>query len=757
MKTKYFFLAAIGALTLASCSNDEFVGDTSPTTLGQEGDGSIQFTYTVPNATRADIYGTEAAKLLGYNFYVMGTKGDEGAKSPSPNVVFDNYLVHWGANTAGTTESNTANWEYVGVVPGTDPTANYDKLGSYSASSGQTIKYWDYSAAQYDFFAFSTGDNAAAKDNTTPSTGTVGVTTMKHGTGLEDSKVAYTLYIPSVAELKETYITDIKEVKKGTAYGKEVQLQFKNIGSKVRVALYETVPGYSVANVKFYQVDGTNTDLSSATKYDDAYLISTNANSFPTKGDIQVYFPNVGTGSNSNPNKNKAAANVVNVTGTYTYQNFGALDNFATKEFAEPDDDGATPTPTAYHFIGRTLPNATFAGTEAAKYYETVFPVSSSYPLTLRVDYTLVSTDGSGEAIKVYGAKAVVPANYTKWLPNYAYTYIFKISDNTNGWTSTVTTDPAGLFPITFDAVVTEATDATGEQTTITTVAAPSITTYQQGHLYKPADEYDNDVDKLVYAQVMDNSGTPAKPVGSDACTLLPDLSDANSLLFSVSAAATEAEVMDALQNNIDGFGTYPIEGRNGLTLTKDALHITNGVTTIVSGVNNNDIVLTKATDGHVASINTHALLEGTYAYVYNYQVKSGDKNVYQQIVKTAGQAIGVSGKTRYSSITGTDLGTWDDIATNPSSTHYSTAGAPEADYLYFSITKNGTGTTTYSFVSVEGKETIPAGLLKVPADGAPMTTGVNGNTVAVAGTFYFEKYINNDGLYAVKVIKVED
>ena len=44
MKTKYFFLAAIGALTLASCSNDEFIGDNSPT-LGQEGDGSIQFSY----------------------------------------------------------------------------------------------------------------------------------------------------------------------------------------------------------------------------------------------------------------------------------------------------------------------------------------------------------------------------------------------------------------------------------------------------------------------------------------------------------------------------------------------------------------------------------------------------------------------------------------------------------------------------------------------------------------------------------------
>ena len=119
--------------------------------------------------------------------------------------------------------------------------------------------------------------------------------------------------------------------------------------------------------------------------------------------------------------------------------------------------------------------------------------------------------DGAAETIKVYGAKAVVPSTYTKWLPNYAYTYVFKISDNTNGWTSTVTTDPAGLFPITFDAVVAEATDATGEQTTVTTVATPSITTYQQGHTYT-TNEYSKAGEKL-YVQVMDNSTSPASLV----------------------------------------------------------------------------------------------------------------------------------------------------------------------------------------------------------------------------------------------------
>ena len=110
-------------------------------------------------------------------------------------------------------------------------------------------------------------------------------------------------------------------------------------------------------------------------------------------------------------------------------------------------------------------------------------------------------------------------------------------------------TDPKGLFPITFDAVVTSFVDANAEQTTVTTVATPSITTYQQGHDHANKDEYSKSQTagvsnvKDLYVQVMDNSG--ATP------TLKADLNDdGKSLLFAVSKAdASEAEVMDALQN----------------------------------------------------------------------------------------------------------------------------------------------------------------------------------------------------------------
>ena len=54
MKTKYFFLAALATAMFASCANEEYIGDNSPNaTLEQTGDGSIQFTYNLPNRTRA--------------------------------------------------------------------------------------------------------------------------------------------------------------------------------------------------------------------------------------------------------------------------------------------------------------------------------------------------------------------------------------------------------------------------------------------------------------------------------------------------------------------------------------------------------------------------------------------------------------------------------------------------------------------------------------------------------------------------------
>jgi hypothetical protein len=213
------------------------------------------------------------------------------------------------------------------------------------------------------------------------------------------------------------------------------------------------------------------------------------------------------------------------------------------------------------------------------------------------VDYTLQSIDGTQETIKVVGAKAVVPAQYAQWKPGFAYTYLFKISDNTNGYTSGVEGDKlSGLHSITFEAV-TEV-DTEHNQETVTTVATPSITTYQNDPAVNVS--ADNEYTAgTVYAMVM-NEGT-----------LKDDLAT-KSAFYSLNNDATEAEVMEALNMNDQTAASFgsPITGRNGLVLTTATMDNT---ITSIPGADGNNIDLSAA--GKASKLTVAA--DKTYAYVY--------------------------------------------------------------------------------------------------------------------------------------------
>ena len=734
MKKYLFFAAAFVAL--ASCSNDSFVGDNSPTMGGESGNGgAIAFGLKMENPTRAGEYiGATAAEKLGDMFVVEGTKGSEATNAPSSTVVFDNYLVGYTANTAGVTESNTRNWEYVGLQSGIAnrmTSATWTALHPEGSAQAQTVKYWDYSAAQYDFIAWSTGNLLAVTTAPTANT-SVQVTRINTGTTLATN--GFTLTAASAADLSKCYYTDINTVKKGDNYGKPVTLTFKNMSSKIRIALYETVPGYSVKNVYFYTSDDNPTaptDLGNATTStaSTATLFTMGDDAIPQSGSVLVYYPYIGTTSKStNPGYyNKASVTVTPGTGTGATsktQGFSTL-NYTGKE------SSSTYEPSGNYYLGRTLPTATYAGAASNNYYQTVMPNSNGKPLTLRVDYTLISTDGSGEEIHIYGAKAVVPATYTIWQPNFAYTYIFKISDNSNGWTSTTNTDPKGLFPITFDAMIANFTDANAEQTTITTVATPSITTYQQGHDHANKDEYsksqkagaDQTNVKDLYVQVMDNSGATS--------SLVNDLNGTNkSLLFAVTTTGTpisEATVMDALQNRTsDWDSSNPVAtltGRNGITLTTNT-NISNTVESIVNGVNDQPITVTAGT---AAKIDIDQLSASTYAYVYCTTVPSTNEKVYQVAAATSGNV------TNYYEVTTASIGTTALVANSKA----------EAGKVYF--VKNADNSYTFKQTKVGDDVT---GLYEATIPNSKATS-------YTAGYFYFDVYNRNNGAYAVKVIKV--
>lgn len=475
MKKILFFATAL--LALASCTNNDFVGDTPKP--NQNGEGAIAFGSGLNAVTRDTYVGADAAEKLSNKFVVEGIK----TTGSTVSEVFDNYNVNWIDNTAYTTLSNTANWEYVGQA-----------ANPLSSLTNQTIKYWDYSASQYDFWAYSLGGSNAT------------VTSMAHNATLTSEAYKFT---GTAAALSKVYISDLvtaynPAVTNQPQYAQQVTLTFRSLVAKIRLALYETVPGYSVKDVKFY------TDASTVATDGKAYLYTSGTgNVFNTSGDCIVKFPKIGLSNVNDPDYNKAHVSftAAETSGTANNMGFGALTNFAGKDVAETD---------ATVYLGRTSNTATFAGTATPDHYYTiVLPNETGSVLNLKVDYTLLSVDGSGETIKVTGATAMVPAAYAQWKSGYAYTYLFKISDKTNGQTGTGTT-PEGLYPITFDAVVIESED--GVQETITTVSDPSITTYAEGKVVTTNDEYTTGID--IYISGVASDGTTSSEISLYSATL---------------------------------------------------------------------------------------------------------------------------------------------------------------------------------------------------------------------------------------------
>lgn len=743
MKTSNYLIGfvALTSLTLVGCSDNDFLGTDNGQEVAKQGNGEITFVAGNAKTTRAgeNLIGATAAEKLGGMFVVEGTKGEEKTNSPSTDVVFDNYLVGYEYNSAGKTETNTNNWEYVGKQTGITGRLTADTwtaLHGTGTAQAQTVKYWDYSTDQYDFIAWSTGQREAVTDAAVAGS-KVKVTRINTGTTLSSN--GFKLTAASAADLLQCYYTDINTVLKAN-YGAPVTLTFRNMAAKARIALYETVPGYSIKDVKFYTSDANPTapaDLGEGTTTA-ATLFTMGSDVLPQSGEVTIFYPHIGTEHRGDPQTadyNKASVTVGEVTGgaTSPTQGFGTLD----AQYGEEEAHEAA----GNFYLGRSLTSATYAGSSAENFYTAVIPNTNGKPLTLRVDYTLVSTDGSGEEIKVYGAKAVVPATYTVWQPNYAYTYVFKISDNSNGWTSTVSSDKQGLFPITFDAVVTNFIDANAEQATITTVATPSITTYQQGHDPKIAtnDEYSksqkagvSSAVKDVYVQVMDNKGAPA---------LVTDLGATNSLLFAVSKLnASEAEVMDALQNRTNTINDASPVGRNGITLTTNG-NIDNTVTRIENGVDDQPITKIAGTAiaaGQVAKIAIANLEAGTYAYVYATTVPSAEKKIFNVVA----DATATSTPTLFYEVelTGTETPL--------------TSGAAADNKVYFVKNVDANGEfVSYTFKQTKVGEDV-TGLVEAAIDPATKATGHH-TTSAGHYYFYFDVYNQNNGAYAVKVIKV--
>lgn len=475
-----FFIAAASTLALASCSSDDFLGEIQ----GNEQNGAtsaINFGGDTGKITRATTKGNAAADLLENNFVVVGFKGSKTDAANNETYAFDHYNVNFKDGSAFSTESNRAGWEYVNQdmkVKGAD------KSLAQSGASQQTIKYWDHSCASYDFIAFSMGKKDAASKYATPT----------HVDKANLKSAAYTL-TGDVNTLSECYISDMKTVTEPNYNKTSVSMSFRHLASKVRMALFEIVPGYVISDVKFY------TDTTSPTTDNtEGTLIG----EFNNSGTLTVFFPTTGTVHATEKDYNKAhvrftKSTTAGETGVLNHKGFGAV-NYNNQA------EGTIPAGKTYLSQNAAEPSYCGAG------YQNVLPSEgAASAITLRIDYKLTSVDGSNETINVKGATATVPAEYTEWKSGYAYTYIFKISQDTNGSTGGSST---GLTAISFDAVVVD-DEANGLQETITTVSDNSFTTYgyKDDKVTTNGNEYVNGTDIYATVYVPAAGETAAKTV----------------------------------------------------------------------------------------------------------------------------------------------------------------------------------------------------------------------------------------------------
>lgn len=412
---KYIFLA-VSALTLASCQTDDFLGDT-PGNNPSYAQKAISFGGTTGKILRAA--DADAAGKLGNNFIVFGTKTTvDGTKK----VVYDHYNVKY----------IDGGWKYK------DQESN-----SLNQTGGkQALKYWDYSASQYDFVAFSLGSNAMGTE-----AGQIQVTRI---TDKDDPKYKLT---GNLSNLQGCFIANKMSVT-NTGFDNPVQFTFSSTGTKVSVNIYEEIPGYSIKDIMFYEKDGAKGTSATPILYAGTECIpqtegtGTLTVSFNDKGEAETNWEKDGNSENT--------SNTSSIT-------FNKFEFTATKEDHETQNDEK--------YMGRTQDKPTSTGEKD------VTACTITGGLNMKVDYTLIATDGSGETITVTGASVKVKEQYTTWKPNYIYKYIFKITADTNGSTGGVN-GPTGLKPIVFDAIVTE--NAEGTKVTETTFDADGNGTTQE-------------------------------------------------------------------------------------------------------------------------------------------------------------------------------------------------------------------------------------------------------------------------------------
>ena len=422
MKHLFLYLTIAAGVAVTSCSSDEVVEEVLNT---NQNDKPIGFVMNQKNITRATMLQTTGH----YNFGVFGYKSTDAT-----NPIMANYLVGYNDATGKkgyymTTDTQTTLGDKEETVNGQSYWA-YEKMGSadytyagadgfYTASQkaymsnveNQYLRYWDNAAATTSFYAYSPYINGAGTATYDNSTKVLNIPDGSLVDGYDDASMTEYMFANTTVNK--------------SAYGNDVVLSFKRLNAKVNLKFYETLEGYSVKIIDlgngFNDVQATPAILSGTTYSPGSYF---------QKSGFSINF------SGTEPVITAATGTTASNTRPLVFKEPTA-DQIGTSK------ESASPSPTTYYAI----------------------PKSNSTGFTFHVSYELTST--TGEKITVRNATVHVPYTKCNWAANTAYTYVFKITEGTNGSTDPTkdsTIDPTSpsvddekaLYPIVFDGVNVE-------------------------------------------------------------------------------------------------------------------------------------------------------------------------------------------------------------------------------------------------------------------------------------------------------------
>ena len=137
IKFRHITLIVLLAACLVSCGHDDTTAEGgSEPVIVPESSQAIAFGGNLQEETTVTRAGTPMYQYY-KEFKVYGFK-NSGLDYTEPQIVFPGYIVKWKENTAGTTTTNSNDWEYVDQQP--------------MGQEEQTVKYWDNNASAYRFF-----------------------------------------------------------------------------------------------------------------------------------------------------------------------------------------------------------------------------------------------------------------------------------------------------------------------------------------------------------------------------------------------------------------------------------------------------------------------------------------------------------------------------------------------------------------------------------------------------------------------------